>query len=193
MDARSESILVDRAREGCEQSFEALVMQNSEKMIRLAWRMIGNRADAEEIAQEAFLRLYTSLGTFRGDSRVGTWLYRTVSRLCIDYLRREKLRRRLFFFKREDDDFDPLQNTAAEDLPQDERFILREDLRTVRRGIASLSARQRAVLTLRHQEQLPLREIAAILGVSEGSVKVHLHRAVQALRAELAKENQHDE
>ena len=185
MEAREEAILVDQARSGCEQSFEALVRQNSEKMIQLAWRMINNRSDAEEIVQEAFLRLYRTLDSFRGDSRVSTWLYRTVSRLCIDYLRRERIKRKLFFFNKRDDDYDPIEHSASAETRQDELIIAREELSHVAEAIEHLSARQRAVLTLRHQEQLPLKEIASILGLSEGSVKVHLHRAVQALRSAL--------
>lgn len=193
MDSRSETILLDRAREGCEQSFEVLVNENSEKMIRLAWRMVRNRADAEEITQEAFLRLYRSLDTFRGDSRIGTWLYRTVTRLCIDYLRREKIKRKLFFIGRGDDHYDLLDNAASELPLAEDGLIAREDVELLQQAIGRLSARQQAVLTLRHQEQLPLREIAAILGLSEGSVKVHLHRAVQGLRTALAdKENRDD-
>ncbi len=186
MEAREEAILVDQARSGCEQSFEVLVKQNSEKMIQLAWRMINNRSDAEEITQEAFLRLFRSLDTFRGDSRVSTWLYRTVSRLCIDYLRREKIKRKLFFFNKKDDGYDPIEHSPSAETAQDELIIARQELSVVIQAIDNLSARQRAVLTLRHQEQLPLKEIANILGLSEGSVKVHLHRAVQALRATLA-------
>lgn len=193
MDAREEAILLDQARDGCEQSFEVLVKQNSEKMIQLAWRMVNNRSDAEEIAQEAFLRFYRSIDSFRGDSRVSTWLYRTVSRLCIDYLRREKIKRKLFFFNKPDSDYDPIDHSPSHTTPQDDQAIAREEIAHVLQAMESLSARQRAVLTLRHQEQLPLKEIATILGLSEGSVKVHLHRAVQSLRSSLAQlETSHD-
>jgi RNA polymerase sigma-70 factor (ECF subfamily) len=193
MQTREEAILVDQARDGCEQSFEALVQQNSEKMIQLAWRMVNNRQDAEEIVQEAFLRFFRSLDTFRGDSQVSTWLYRTVSRLCIDYLRREKIKRRLFFFSKPDSEYDPIEQAASMTARQDDQAIAREELSRVNRAIEKLSARQRAVLTLRHQEQLPLKEIADILGLSEGSVKVHLHRAVQNLRTTLAEMEKDDD
>ena len=193
MDAREEAILVEQARDGCEQSFEALVRQNSEKMIQLAWRMVNNRQDAEEIVQEAFLRFYRTLGSFRGDSLVSTWLYRTVSRLCIDYLRREKIKRRLFFFSRPDDEYDPLEQAPSGMVRQDDQAIAREELGHMMKALDKLSPRQRAVLTLRHQEELPLKEIAEILGLSEGSVKVHLHRAVSSLRNSLAEmENRND-
>jgi len=193
METREEAILVEQARDGCEQSFEALVRQNSEKMIQLAWRMISNRQDAEEIVQEAFLRFYRSLDRFRGDSLVSTWLYRTVSRLCIDYLRRERIKRRLFFFSRPDDEFDPLEQATANTIRQDDQVIARQELVHLMRALERLSPRQRVVLTLRHQEELPLKEIAEILGLSEGSVKVHLHRAVQGLRNSLAEMENSDD
>lgn len=185
MEPRDEAILLDQARNGCDQSFESLVHEHSEKMIQLALRMVKNRSDAEEIAQEAFIRLYRSLATFRGDSRVSTWLYRTVSRLCIDYLRREKIKRRLFFFSRPDDTYDFVEQAPSAETAQDDLLIAREELAHVIKGLDNLSPRQRAVLTLRHQEGLPLKEIAEILELSEGSIKVHLHRAVQALRTTL--------
>jgi len=193
MDARQEAILLAQAREGCEQSFESLVRENSEKMIQLALRLVNNRSDAEELVQEAFLRLYRSLSSFRGESRVGTWLYRTVTNLAIDYLRREKIKRRLFFFKRSNDDYDPADFAPTTDSPQDDQIIAREELGYVLQSLDKLSARQRTVLTLRHQENLSIKEIAEVLGLSQGSIKVHLHRAVQTLRASLAAmETRHD-
>ena len=193
MDVREETILLDQARAGCEQSFESLVKQHSEKMIRLALRMVNNRSDAEDIVQEAFLRLYRSLSSFRGDSRISTWLYRIVSRLCIDHLRREKIKRKLFFFSRPSDTYDPIEQTASSEATQDDQAIAREQLGHVLTALNRLSPRQRAVLTLRHQEELPLNEIAEILGLSVGSIKVHLHRAVKTLRSVLAEmENQHE-
>ncbi|PLY03387.1 MAG: RNA polymerase sigma factor [Desulfuromonas sp.] len=185
MDKRQETILLEQARDGCEQSFETLVRQNSGKMIQLAFRLVNNRSDAEEIVQEAFLRLYRSLGSFRGESRIGTWLYRTVSNLAIDHLRREKIKRKLFFLKRNSDDADPVEFTPSSEPAQDDQLMAREELATVVQSLDKLSPRQRTVLTLRHQENLSIREIADILGLSEGSIKVHLHRAIQTLRAAL--------
>lgn len=193
MQAREEAILLDQARNGCEQSFASLVRQHSEKMLRLALRMVNNRADAEEIVQEAFLRLHRSLGSFRGDSRISTWLYRTVSHLSIDHLRREKIKRKLFFFSKRDEAYDPIEQTASAETAQDDLLIAREQLSHVLQALQKLSPRQRVVLTLRHQENLPLKEIASILDLSEGSVKVHLHRAVKSLRSTLVKMEDHHE
>lgn len=106
----AEKTLLDQARSGHEHAFAQLVEAHSEKIIALAWRLTGQRAAAEELAQEAFLRLFKSLATFRGESSVGTWLYSTTTRLVIDHLRRETLKRKIFFFRgNEADQFDPVE------------------------------------------------------------------------------------
>ena len=186
MDKREEDILVAQARDGCQQSFTTIVTQESPQLIRLAWRLLGNRADAEDIVQEAFLRLHRSLASFRGDSRIGTWLYRTVTRLSIDYLRRENIKRKIFFLRRDNNDPDPIDLVADPLSRQDDQLYAQQQVVLLRQAMNKLSPQQRTVLTLRHQEELPLKEIAEILNLSEGTIKVHLHRAVKSLRSTLA-------
>lgn len=191
MDKQEEDILVARARDGCQQSFATIVTQQSPQLIRLAWRLLGNRSDAEDIVQEAFLRLHRSLNSFRGDSRLGTWLYRTVTRLSIDALRREKIKSRIFFLRRNNSDPDPLDLIATQASGQDVRLDAKQQIALLQQAMQKLSPQQRTVLTLRHQEELSLKEIAEVLDLSEGTVKVHLHRAVKSLRSALAeKENE---
>jgi len=186
MDGAQERILLERIRAGDENGFEILVKQHADKVTGLAWRLLGNREEAEDLTQEAFLRLYHALPKFRGESRVSTWLYRTVTRLAIDHLRRERLKRRLFFTRRHEDDIDPV------DLASDPRDNPARDLHNkqsmlrLRQTLEKLSPRQRAIFTLRHYEGLPLKEIAGLLELQEGTVKAHLHRAVTILRSELA-------
>jgi RNA polymerase sigma-70 factor (ECF subfamily) len=187
MELAQEMHLLHQALSGCDASFRALVEEHSPQLLRLAWRMLGNHSDAEDIVQEAFLRLHRHLPTFRGDSRLSTWLYRTVTRLAIDVLRREKLKRILFFSRRDNDAPDPVELFADPRPGQESQLIAKQQLAVVRRQLDKLSAQQRAVLTLRHQEQLPLLDIAELLGISEGSVKTHLHRAVRSLRSALDK------
>lgn len=181
-----EKAMLERIRAGDDASFEVLVKQHAGAVIGLAWRLIGHRDDAEDLAQEAFLRLHRSLPDFRGDSRISTWLYRTTSRLAIDYLRREQLKRKLFFFRQTEDDQDPVElATDRRDNPGLE-VQSREAIKQLREAMTKLSPRQQVVFTLRHQDGLPLQEIAAHLGMETGTVKSHLHRAVTLLRKELA-------
>lgn len=186
MDDAQEQRLLERIRAGDQASFEILVKQHADKVTGLAWRLLGQREDAEDLAQEAFLRLHRALPKFRGESKVSTWLYRTVTRLAIDHMRRERLKRRLFFTRRHADDVDPVELASdPRDNPAGDLNNKQAMLR-LRQALARLSPRQRAIFTLRHYEGLPLKEIAAILALREGTVKAHLHRAVTSLRNDLA-------
>lgn len=181
----SEEILLERLRAGYPGAFEQLVADQAFRLINLAYRLVGSRAEAEEIAQEGFLRLHRSLDGFRGDCSLSSYLYRIVSRLSIDHLRREKLRRKLFFFRRQNEDLDPLDLVADPGASPRDNLQARETGQRLLQALDSLSARQRTVFVLRHQEGLSLREIAVTLKLEEGTVKAHLHRAVRALRIEL--------
>jgi RNA polymerase sigma-70 factor, ECF subfamily len=186
MDIRTEKILVQQVISGDSSEFETIVAAHSQRVIRLAWRLVGSRDDAEDIAQDAFLRLYRALPEFRGECSVGTWLYQTVSRLAIDFLRRERLRRKIFWFRRQDEDEDPVENIADPAASPRQRLLASERRQRLRRALHQLSPRQRAVFVLRHDEGMPLKEIAGLLGMEEGTAKVHLHRAVAKLGKELA-------
>jgi len=187
MDEITEKILLDQIREGNDTGFERLVLAHSARALSLAFRLVGDRSEAEDIAQEAFLRLHRALPSFRGDSRVSTWLYRTISRLAIDHLRKEKRRKQFFFFRTDDDEdsVDPIEAAAAADPSPRDVLLAREAQSRLNRVLKTLSPRQRAVFILRHQEELSLKEIAAMLELEEGTVKAHLHRAVTILRKEL--------
>jgi len=185
MTPEQEKLLLEQVRDGHEAAFAELVKAHSPRTIGLAWRMVGNRADAEDIAQEAFLRLYRGVFSLREESRVATWLYRTVSNLAIDHLRRQKLRRKLFFFRRNDDEPDPLELVEDPSASPGELCLAGETGRLLAGALKKLSPRQRAIFTLRHSEEMSLKEIAELLKLEEGTVKVHLHRAVKALRKEL--------
>ena len=186
MDNSQELLLLERIRAGDQAGFETLMRQHAPKVVGLATRLIGDRSEAEDLAQEAFLRLHRALPGFRGDSSIGTWLYRTTTRLAIDHLRRERLKRNLFFFRRNEEDPDPL-DTVPDPRSNPGRDLHNKQAMTgLRQAMDKLSARQRAVFVLRHHEGLPLQEIATLLGLETGTVKVHLHRAVTALRTELA-------
>lgn len=177
--------LLEQIRDGETARFEDLVRAQAPRAIRLAYRLVGNRADAEEIAQEAFLRFFAGIEKFRGECSIGTWIYKTITRLALDHLRRERLRRQIFFFKKEKDDAEPMDYVPDPRPDPRECLIGAETGQRLAKAMQKLPSRQRAVLVLRHQEGLPLKEIAGLLGLEEGTVKAHLHRAVSRLRREL--------
>lgn len=181
-----EQLQVARILAGDEHGFNQLVQQHSGKVLGLAWRLVGNREDAEDLAQEAFLRLHRALPEFRGDSKISTWLYRTTTHLAIDHLRRERLKRKLFFFRSAEGDPDPIDLAPAPLANPAREVEDRQAMQALQRGLLKLSARQQVIFTLRHYEGLPLKEIAGHLGLETGTVKSHLHRAVSVLRRELA-------
>ena len=186
MDNSQEGLLLEQIRAGDEAGFTTLMREHAPKVVGLATRLTGDRSEAEDIAQEAFLRLHRALPGFRGDSTISTWLYRTTTHLAIDHLRRERLKRRIFFFRASEDDPDPLEAVSDPRSNPGRDLHARQAMQHLRRGLRKLSARQRVVFVLRHHEGLPLQEIADLLGMETGTVKSHLHRAVTTLRAELA-------
>ncbi|OUO13300.1 RNA polymerase sigma factor [Flavonifractor sp. An4] len=186
---KAEWELVQRAKQGDEESFAALVEQNQGRIYNLALRMTGNPDDALELSQEAFLNAWKGLGKFQGDSSFATWLYRLTSNVCIDFLRREKRRNALSMTISLDDE----EEARQAELP-DERFSphveaeRRERQETLRAGLSTLSAEHRRVLILRELEGLSYGEIAQVLGLEEGTVKSRIARARLALRNYLKKQ-----
>lgn len=185
MDAAREKILLARIRDGDDASFETLVNAHAARLIGAAWRMVGSREDAEDLVQETFIRLHKNIAQFRGDSSLSTWLYRILSRLAIDHLRRQKLKRTFFFQRNTEQDQDPLDQ-AADPGPNPAEICLTGEVgRRLIKAMEKLSSRQRMVFVLRHHEGLPLKEIANVLELEVGTVKTHLYRAVHCLREEL--------
>lgn len=181
-----EQLLLERIRSGDSSGFDRLVKEQTGRILGLAWRLVGNREEAEDLVQEAFLRLHRALPDFRGDSRISTWLYRTTTRLAIDHLRRERLKRKLFFFRPDNDAPDPVELAADTRGNPGRQYQSREAMRVLRKAMSRLSPRQQVIFTLRKREGLALQEIAEHLGLETGTVKSHLHRAVSQLRLALA-------
>jgi len=158
-------LLVQAAQRGDLDAFEVLVRRHESSVYRLALRMLGAEADAEDAAQEAFLQAWRSLGRFRGEGAFGTWMFRIVTNRCLTML---AARRPVEALRDE--------HVALGSDPADvaER---RERLNTVRNGILALAPEQRAALVLREFHGLAYEEVAEVLGVSLAAVKGRIHRA----------------
>ena len=173
----AESGLVERARGGDVEAFRELVERYQDRVHALARRMVGDREEAEEVAQDAFLRAWRALPRFRGDARFSSWLYRITYRRACDAAASLRSRRRR--------ERDLGMAGAIADPAQAAGPGAGEALE---RHIASLPEAQRAAITLFYYQDRSLVEVARILGVPEGTVKTHLHRARTALRRALRRE-----
>ena len=185
----TESELVQRARQGDEGAFAALVEQNQSRIFNLALRMTGNPDDAAELAQEALINAWKGLSKFQGGSSFATWLYRLTSNACIDFLRREKRRSGLSMTVSLDEDEEERQVELPDLRYSPEVEAERRELRAaIREGLETLSEEHRKVLVLRELDGLSYAQIGQILGLEEGTVKSRIARARLALRNYLVKQ-----
>lgn len=147
--------------------------------------MTGNAEDAADLTQEAFLKAWRALDTFRFDAGFSTWLYRLASNVCLDFLRAEK-RRAVLPLTLDADDGEELTLEPSDPAPTPEEAALRaEEQARLTAAMEALEPEQRQILTLRVVNDLSYAEIADILGVREGTVKSRLSRAREALRKKL--------
>jgi RNA polymerase sigma-70 factor, ECF subfamily len=171
--------LVDRARAGDPAAFRALVEGHQARVLGLAWRLTGARADAEEVAQDAFVRAWRALPAFRGESAFATWLHRIVTRVALDR-RAQAVRRRRHEVGLEDE----VAAAVAADAPN-AGDAAGEDRMTARARVAllaGLSETQRTAVTLHYLEDRPVLEVAQAMDVPENTVKTHLARARATMR-----------
>jgi RNA polymerase sigma-70 factor (ECF subfamily) len=167
-------------------AFELLVERYQERAYRIAWSIIRDPEEARDCSQEAFLRLHESAGTFSGQSKFSTWFYRILVNCCLDNRRRVRGWRRLLAWRDADwaygDHTDPIERQPAPFTDPGE--TVDEDRRMSRlwTAVGNLAPKQRAAVLLHCREGLPTKEVAAILSLSEATVRVHLHRAFQTLR-----------
>lgn len=183
-----EAALIRAAQEGDERAFERLVRTYDHAVLRLAYNLLRSREDAAEVYQEAFLRVYRSLHQFRFDCSFHTWLYRIVTNLCLDYLRKRKSRREEpVVVETPNGDRDLSEQWAERRADGDpQRQVMSRQLRErMEKVLASLTPRERLVFELRHFEGLRLRAIGELLGASEEAAKNCLFRATQKMRAAL--------
>jgi RNA polymerase sigma-70 factor, ECF subfamily len=187
--AESDAIAVERTLAGDRDAYRVLVERHSHNVFRLAYRMTGNRHDAEEVVQEAFLRGYQKLGQFAARSNFGTWVYRIAANYAIDRMRqRQKEDARREAPRTEDQDGmadDPLSRVKDE-APTPERLTQSIELRKqLEQALAALSEAERTAFVMRHWEGCGIEEIAAVLKSSSNATKNTVFRAVQKLRLAL--------
>jgi RNA polymerase sigma-70 factor, ECF subfamily len=177
--------LVRAAQAGNQAAFEQLVYAHDQAVLRLAFRITGSHNDAQDIHQEAFIKVYKKLGGFRFECTISTWIYRIVTNLCLDHLRRNRTRA-------EDSTtevkLENLINQVSDGRPvgNPEQQLLSRELRVqISRALRRLTPRERMVFELKHFHGMKLRTVSEILNCSEPAIKTSLFRATKKLRIHL--------
>jgi RNA polymerase sigma-70 factor (ECF subfamily) len=183
-----ETALIKAAQAGDQDAFGQLVRAYDQSVLRLAMNLLRSQDDAQDIYQEAFMRVYRNLHTFRFDCSFQTWLYRIVTNLCLDQLRRRKVRKEeptvVTTMEGTLDRAETAPEVRADSDPQRNLFS-GQIRRKVKEVLGALTPRERMVFEMRHYQGLRLRHIGEILGTTEEAAKNCLFRANQKMRAAL--------
>ncbi len=171
----SDSALVSACQRGDREAFDRLVERYQREIYRLCYRYVNQHEDANDLAQEAFLKAWRAIGRFRGESAFSTWLYRIAVNACLNH----RAARR------------PATQELPDNLPDPERgaearAVRRDEARRVREAVSRLPQKQRATLILKVYQELTHEQVAEVLGSSVGTVKSNLFHALGNLRRLLA-------
>jgi RNA polymerase sigma-70 factor (ECF subfamily) len=187
-DRTNETALIRAAQGGNPEAFEQLVRSYDQSVLRMALNLLHSQEDARDVYQEAFLRVYRKLPQFRFDCSFSTWLYRIVANLCLDQLRKRKVRKEegaaIATPRGEMDRFQFLPEQRADVDPQ-RQLMSSEVSSRINSVLETLTPRERLVFEMRHYQGMRLRAIGESLGVTEEAAKNCLFRATQKMRTAL--------
>lgn len=176
---------IKQVLKGDQDAYAEIVEIYGEKVFHICYRMLGNRHEAEDIAQEAFLRAYVNIHSFNINLKFSSWLYRIATNLCIDRIRKKKPDYYLDAEVAGTDGLTMYSQIASDTrLPEDDVESL-ELQETIQREISKLPEKYRTVIVLKYIEELSLNEISKILDMPLGTVKTRIHRGREALRNQL--------
>ena len=181
-----DELLLRRAQHGDPEAFEQLIGPMEQKIWRICWHYTGNRETAEDCGQEAMLRIWRSLDTYRGDCVLESWVYRIAANCCMDYLRKKKRDKSVSVEPLQEQGFDPADPSPG----TEEQVVAADERQRLREAIRSLPEEQREALILTQLEKVPYEEAAGLLGISEGTVKSRVNRAKARLKEILSEERE---
>ena len=184
--------LIERLRRRDEAAFSKFVLEYQERVFRLLLRMLGDRAEAEDLAQEVFISIFKAIEGFRGDSQLSTWVYRVAANHCrnrIKYLARRRRQVTEGYDEHSEEAALAKVSHGRPDAP-DQLMEAQQTERLLQAGLLSLDEEQRELIVLREVEHLSYEEIMAITGLPEGTVKSRLHRARTGLREYIERKEQ---
>jgi RNA polymerase sigma-70 factor (ECF subfamily) len=175
-----DEMLVAQFKSGSQKAFDELMKRYERRIFGYLLRSVRNYEDAEELTLEVFFKAYRALASWEPKAKFSTWLYTIASNLAIDY-HRAKSRQPVYMF--EDEDVIESRLVATDISSNPEKHLEdKERGRIIREAVDELSSKQKAVFMLTRYEGLQIREVAETLGIAEGTVKIHLHRAMKKLQ-----------
>jgi RNA polymerase sigma-70 factor (ECF subfamily) len=180
-DAASDETLMARCARGDQAAFQALYERHHRMVYNLAFRLLGNHADAEEVLPDVFVKVWQKAGEFRGQSRVTTWLYRVASNMAMDRLRAARVGREVFYEDLSIAEKEMPDRSAASETPE-ETILRQADQRLLAAAMGRLGAEDRLLVTLYHLQGCSYAEIEEITGVTPVNIKSKLFRARRRLR-----------
>lgn len=192
MSEQNEQELLKRCQNGDMEAFETLIEVYQKRMINYCYRMLGNRSDAEDAAQEVFVKVFRFIDKFSGDASFSTWLYKVASNVCLDFLRKHKKPEHqavsLYQTNSDGEEFD-LHIEDSTYSPY-EQLKQTEAQRALALALDKLSAEHKNVIVLRDIHGLSYEEIGRIVGAAEGTVKSRINRARLQLQKLLEKDRE---
>lgn len=180
-----EAVLIEKVKLGSRASFDALVELHKNRGISIAFNMLGNLEDAKDVLQEAFIKVYLNIKSFRDQSKFSTWFYRIVVNCCLDFLRKRKRANKVFVPVFVNDEGDEIE-VADNRIEAKKVFTDNELLSKLDDCIGALPEKQKVCFVLRYRDNMQVSEIAQVANISSSTVKVHIFRAVRHLQDKLA-------
>ncbi|MBM7606659.1 RNA polymerase sigma factor SigW [Metabacillus litoralis] len=176
---------IKQVKKGDQNAFAEIVDLYKDKIYQLCYRMLGNAHEAEDIAQEAFIRSYVNIHTYDMNKKFSTWLYRIATNLCIDRIRKKKPDYYLDAEISGTEGLTMYSQVASQDALPEEELETIELQETIQKEILKLPDKYRTVIVLKYIDELSLIEISEILDIPVGTVKTRIHRGREALRKQL--------
>ncbi|MFB5660438.1 RNA polymerase sigma factor SigW [Alteribacillus sp. HJP-4] len=185
MDAVVQRLIKEIKKDGDQDAFAELVDLYKDKVYQIAFRMTGSSHEAQDMAQEAFLRAYSNLDSYDESRKFSTWLFRITTNLCIDRLRKKKPDYSLDAEVKGTEGLTGYSQIATPDKLPEEQVVTMEMQSRVQEEISQLPPKYRSAIILRYIEDLPIKQISDILDLPDNTVKTHIHRGREALRKRL--------
>ena len=185
MNKKEDLYLINKVKKGNVSAFETLINKHKELVYTVAIQIVKNKEDAEELAQDAFIKAYNSINSFKGDSKFSTWLYRIVYNLSVSKIRKKK--KNLINI----DDI-PISGASVSDTYENYSGLEKEErLAQLKQAINKLNEDEAFIITLFYMEGMSVKDISEITNLTDSNIKIKLHRARKKLFVSLGKINGH--